>query len=75
MLPRHLKLKRADLNLARACHVMHAGLVTIFVVLVVIASQRYEHNINYPFTTAGQKTMSATVTVVTQTFSIVCPQV
>ena len=71
MPPRYLQLKRTAFNLACACHLMHAGLVGIYVALVIVAYRHYEHNINYPFTSIRQTTMSATVTIATQTFSIV----
>lgn len=68
---RYLQIKLIGPNLACVCHIMHAGLITIYVALIFVASQHHEHNINFPFTSIGQITLSTTVMVITQTFSIV----
>lgn len=53
------------------CFSLHLLLIVLLTCLVIIAGHHYEHALNRPFTPAGQTFMSATVTTVTQTFSIV----
>ena len=72
---RFYQVKYTGLNLTRICYLMHAGLVAIYVALVIVAFKHYEHNINYPFTSSRQMMMSVMVTVVTQTFGIVRSQI
>ncbi|KAI0734347.1 hypothetical protein BC629DRAFT_505756 [Irpex lacteus] len=51
------------------CRVLHILLIFLYVALVAIASQHYEHGLNSPFTPAGQATMSVTASTISQTFS------
>lgn len=53
------------------CRGLHILLILLYVTLVVVASQHYEHGLNFPFSPTGQTTMSVVVSVITQTFSTV----
>ena len=54
------------------CQFLHVILVLIYAAAVVVASQHYEHMLNFPFSSYGQSLMSLTVSTVAQTFSTVC---
>lgn len=58
---------------AGLCHFLHITLILVYIALVVVASRHYEHGLDYPFTSAGQTLLFATVSVVAQTFSTVSP--
>ncbi|KAI0777092.1 hypothetical protein BC629DRAFT_632196 [Irpex lacteus] len=50
------------------CRVLHIILILFYVALVIIASQHYEHGLNFPFTPSGQTTISVTVSIISQGF-------
>lgn len=56
---------------ALLCIALHVALVLIYVVLLVIASQHYEHHVNYPLTSLGEVTLSLGISVIAQTFGTV----
>lgn len=53
------------------CRVLHIILILLYVALVIVASQHYEHGLNFPFTSTGQTTLSATVSIISQGFGTV----
>lgn len=58
-------------SLTHLCQLLHILLILLYAVSVVAAVNHWEHGLNYPFTSAGQTTMSVTISTVTQTFSTV----
>ncbi len=67
VLPTSLKSIQPGTTLSGTPHCFNP----VYVMLVVVASQHYEHGLNFSFSPTGQTTMSVTVSVITQTFSTV----
>ncbi|KAI0683023.1 hypothetical protein BC835DRAFT_1423689 [Cytidiella melzeri] len=63
--------KSTSLPHSHLCQLLHIVLILLYAAAVMVASHQYEHGLNYAFTTAGQTSMSFTVSAVAQTFSTV----
>lgn len=55
----------------KLCRLLHIILILLYVALVIIASQHYEHGLNFPFSPTGQTTVSVTVAIISQGFGTV----